>query len=94
MPDYAAMKRELPRLRSALTRAKNSGDPVQVLAAVEKAVDGFDRFGWPDAWSTWRIALDDAFYSFSRSDAYEDDTYDGGGEIAARFRAAADRFSW
>jgi hypothetical protein len=49
--------------RSALTRAVNSGDPDQVLEACRRAVaqweapDGY----WPDQWSDWQRALDDAY---------------------------------
>lgn len=46
--------------KSALTRAKNSGDPAKVLAAVEKAVKAWNGAVWPDAWATWRVALEDA----------------------------------
>lgn len=92
MPDYQAMKRELPKLRSQLTRAKNAGDPVKILTAVETAVEAFDRFGWPDQWSDWGIALTDAYSTFRYSDAYEDDRYDNGGKIVARFHAIENRF--
>jgi hypothetical protein len=92
MIDYAAAKREGPSLKTALTRAKNSGDPVKVLVAVEKAYAAFDRWGgWPDNWHTWNIAVGDAWFDYRRSEAYDDDTYDNGGVISARFAAALNR---
>lgn len=91
--DYDAARREMPKLKAALTRAKNGGDPVKVLAAIEQALDAFDRWGaWPDQWATWKVALDDAFWTFSRSDAYDDDVYDNGGQLVGRFHRAFDRF--
>lgn len=60
MPDYDAMNKELPKLRAALTRAKNSGDPLKVIAAVKHANARFDVIGWPDQWSMWERAKDDA----------------------------------
>jgi hypothetical protein len=51
---------EYAKLKSALTRAKNSGDPARVLKAVEAAVDVFNQKIWPDDWAMWRIALEDA----------------------------------
>ena len=51
---------EYAKLKGALTRAKNSGDDQKVLTAVEKAVERFDATSWPDNWSSWRRALEDA----------------------------------
>jgi hypothetical protein len=92
MPNYEAMRVEMPKLKSALTRAKNSGDPAKVLQAVERAINAFDAFGWPDNWATWKIALGDAFFSFRRSDAYESDLYENHGVLAERFAIASDSF--
>ena len=60
MPDYEAMKREYPKLKAALTRAKNTKDNDKVLEAVRKAFDRFDVIGYPDAYSMWQRAADDA----------------------------------
>jgi len=38
MIDYAAAKREMPKLKAKLTRAKNSKDPAKVLAVVQEAL--------------------------------------------------------
>lgn len=66
MPDYEAMSRELPKMKAALTRAKNSGDPHKVIREVDKALARFDVIGWPDQWPTWTIARDDAQFKLER----------------------------
>lgn len=60
MPDYAAMKKELPKLRAALTRAKNSKDNDKVIAACDAAFARFDVIGYPDQHFDWQRARDDA----------------------------------
>lgn len=86
--DYARVKREHPKHKAALTRAKNSGSPLKVLAAVEKAYDAFDTWGaWPDDWAAWRVAAWDAHFDWLRSEEAEDDE----GEINDRFSAALER---
>ena len=93
--DYAMAQREMPKLKGALTRAQKSGDPLKVLDAVERALDAFDRFGaWPDNWSLWRRAFDDAFFAWSRSEARDDDVFDNGGKTLARWHAVGDRFAF
>lgn len=63
MPDYDAMKKELPKLRAALTRAKNSKDNKKVIAAVNAAFARFEVIGYPDQWSDWQRAKDDAEFN-------------------------------
>ena len=51
--------------KAALTRAKNSGDPEKVVLACQKAVREWNADhpcagAWPDHWSSWQRALDDA----------------------------------
>lgn len=48
--------------RAALTRAVNSGDPERIKATVIKTVRDWNagNYAWPDAWSRWQNALDDA----------------------------------
>jgi hypothetical protein len=58
--DYAAVTRVSRKHKSALTRAKNSGDPQKVIDACDKAFEDFDRYGYPDSWHTWNIAREDA----------------------------------
>jgi hypothetical protein len=57
--DYARMKKLYPQQKAALTRAGK--DPDKVLAACQKAVREWNEIGaWPDEWSRWQRALDDA----------------------------------
>jgi len=58
--DYTLTKSDLSRLKSKLTRAKNSKDPEKVLAACEEAFAIFEEKGYPDNWHTWNIAREDA----------------------------------
>jgi N12 class adenine-specific DNA methylase len=60
--DYERAKALIRRQRAALTRAIHSGEPARVVLAVQKAVSEWDQPGiaWPDDWSRWQRALDDA----------------------------------
>lgn len=61
MIDYAMMKRESPKLKAKLTRAKRTGDYDKVKAACLDALRVWDKAGaWPDNWMDWNIALQDA----------------------------------
>ena len=91
--NYEALNKAYRKQKAALTRAKNSNDPLKVLAAVESAVKDFNAYGWPDQWATWRIALNEAYWDFSHSDACDDDCYDNGGRVIRRFEACGDSFA-
>ena len=84
-------KQEFTKQKARLTRATNSGDPLNVLKAVEDTVSEWSGKAWPDDWARWARALDDAYYKFVRSPAYDDDNDINDGRIARRFRAAFDR---
>ncbi len=60
--DYAALNEMVRRQRRALTRAVNSGDSSRVIVTVRDTVAEWNRPGvmWPDDWSRWQSALDDA----------------------------------
>jgi hypothetical protein len=62
MIDYTMMQKNYPKQKAALTRAVNSKDPTKIKAAVTKAVREWNQYGgvWPDDWSRWQRALDDA----------------------------------
>lgn len=61
MIDYETAKKEMPKLKSKLTRAKKSGDPDKVIAVVQEAYAAFDRWGaYPDNWHLFKRAEDDA----------------------------------
>lgn len=60
--DYVAVNREFRRQKGRLTRAINSGNPDNVVLACADAVREWDQPGraWPDDWTRWQRALDDA----------------------------------
>jgi hypothetical protein len=58
---YALEVSTYRRLKSNLTRALNSCDPVRVLAACLEARTHFQRDGYPDDWHCWQRAADEAF---------------------------------
>jgi hypothetical protein len=69
--NYELAKREGPKLKAELTRAQNA-DPAtryeQVLRACRHAVTCWQVWGaWPDNWSRWQRALDDAAFQHSRA---------------------------
>ena len=95
--DYKTMSREYPKLKSALTRAENGGEPIRVLAAVERFIAVSDEVGcMPDDWPRWRNALEDAWRDFQRTtlDEFGDDVFDGSGDASPvrRFQRSAVRF--
>ena len=90
MTEYLT-KGEYTRQKARLTRAKNSGDPLNVLKAVEDTVEEWHGKAWPDDWHRWARELDDAYTKFVRSPAYDDDGDINDGRIARRFRAAFDQ---
>ena len=59
--DYKAVNQMVRRQRAALTRARNSGDPEQVILACRDALREWNTPGsmWPDDWGSWQRALDD-----------------------------------
>jgi len=59
--DYARMQKRYPQQKAALTRAVKSGRPEKVRDACIAAKREWDDIGaWPDDWSRWQRALDDA----------------------------------
>jgi hypothetical protein len=68
--DYTALNRMVRRQRAALTRAKNSGDLDKLVVTVREAVIEWNQPGsmWPDDWSAWQRALDDALPFHQRVD--------------------------
>jgi hypothetical protein len=74
-------------LKAKLTRAGD--DPVKIVAAVEEAVEIWENEGWPDDWSRWQRALDDAYFKFRLSN---DLTPDDEGILMQRFEEVANAF--
>ena len=66
-PDYTLSPSRLRSLRSALKRALNSNNPRRVLDTVARAYQYFEAEGWPDDWSNWQRAKDDAELSLRLS---------------------------
>ena len=66
--DYKAAAASFRKQKSALTRAKNSGDPQKVIDAVDKAFAEWDAMGipFPDSWHTWKVAKEDAQFALAR----------------------------
>jgi hypothetical protein len=71
-PDYAAINAKFKVQKGALTRAVNSGQRDKIVVAVAKAVREWSEAPfngmWPDDWSNWQRALDDAFPVFQAPD--------------------------
>lgn len=58
--DYARMKREWPKQKAALTRARKSGDVDRVAEVCRRAVLVWDEIGaWPDDWCLFERTLND-----------------------------------
>lgn len=74
--------------KARLTVAVNSGDPVKVLAAVEKTLGEWEGLIWPDAWHRWSVALYDALLKYRRH-PYDDRLT----SVVDRFEEAARRFN-
>lgn len=60
MSTYAELNANYRRQKAALTRAANSGDPHKLAAAGRAGLASFERHGYPDDWSRWQRAIDDA----------------------------------
>jgi tellurite resistance-related uncharacterized protein len=56
------------KAKSALTRAKNSGDHQKVVDTVDRIFAEWDDAGvaWPDDWHNWERARDDAKFALAR----------------------------
>lgn len=68
--DYDALNKQHRKNKAALTRAVNTKDRDKVLVACATAVRSWNQPGamWPDDWSRWQRALDDAFPIFQAPD--------------------------
>ncbi len=55
-------KAEHRRLKSNLTRAINSDDPLKVIKACREARDIFSDCYWPDDWGRWSRAHESAVH--------------------------------
>ena len=53
-------------LKSRLTRAQNSGDPLKVLAECKNFQAVAGNSVWPDDWHRWKVAAEDALHLLRR----------------------------
>ncbi len=69
MIDYEAMARLYPKQKAALTRAIKSRDSSRIIATCQKTVREWNQIGaWPDEWSRWQRALNDARINLDLND--------------------------
>ena len=88
---------EYRKLKGALTRARNMHDPQNLLRVVEHAVERFDATTWPDAWSDWRRALEDAGHEALRDagETFDADECERLDDLGRELLAAAQiLFAW
>ncbi len=64
---YTLTQAEYRRLKTALTRAINSGDPHKIVKTCNQAEAIFASQGYPDSWSRWTKAKEDAQFAISRA---------------------------
>ena len=60
MTDYAAMNAQVRKFKSRLTRLKNKGDNQGIIALWGEFETWCNEHMWPDNWSLWERAADDA----------------------------------
>lgn len=64
--DYEQVTRSLRRHRGNLTRAKNKGDQQKIIDVCDAAFADFERYGFPDQWSEFQRAREDAWWAIQR----------------------------
>lgn len=64
---YTLTQRQYRAMKSSLTRSINTGDPRRVLATTSKAMAIFEDQGYPDDWSRWQRAAEDARLVLTRN---------------------------
>lgn len=64
------LDRELRRLKGRLTRAVNGDDPLKVIAVTREAAEVFDTVGWPDCWTMFQRAEDDAMWRLRQDEPW------------------------
>lgn len=69
MIDWNLVTKLSRKHKAALTRAKNSGDPLKVIEACNRAFEDFEAHGYPDCWPRWNIAREDAQFALQRANS-------------------------
>lgn len=59
---YTLTQNEYKSLKSRLTRAINSQNQQNIIAECNRALAIFEQKGYPDDWSRWERAKDDASF--------------------------------
>jgi len=59
-------QRQYRQLKGNLTRAEKAGHPGRIIDECINALEIFMATGYPDDWSRWRRALDDAIFAARR----------------------------
>lgn len=62
---YILTQREYRRLKGRLTRALNTRDPRKIRQEARYGLAIFERDGYPDEWSRWQRAYDDAGFALA-----------------------------
>lgn len=65
--DYQLTQREYCNLKRRLTRVLNENSNEKIVYECKRAFAIFESKGFPDDWSRWQRALDDAVFSQSIS---------------------------
>lgn len=63
---YTLTQKEFVNLKSRLTRVVNGKDNDKIIAEVDRALAIFEEKGYPDSWSNWERAKDDATFAKQR----------------------------
>ena len=63
MAESDAFHRNYRAQKAALTRALNSREPTRVVRTAGAGLTSFEKYGYPDDWSRWQRALDDAMFA-------------------------------
>jgi len=64
---YTLTPKEFASLKSSLTRVVNSKDNDKIIAECDRALAIFEEKGYPDNWSNWERAKDDATFAKQRA---------------------------
>ena len=69
MSDYAAMNAKVRQFKSRLTRLKNKGDDAGILKLWYEFQEWCEspEGMWPDNWSNWQVAAEDAQWRLDRA---------------------------
>jgi len=70
MDDYQLTKGEYRGAKSRLTRAQKTNNPETILKVAKKCLALFEEKGYPDDWSNWQRAADDASFAMQRGGGF------------------------